>query len=125
MHGSPSLAGRSACPAYAEADREAHDPQEDQHTADAVTVMDGDEHSDSYSDQGNACYKPESDEPLPTVVDGRTVVRARICRASTERLRVIPEHWPNPVPSCLNQKEPPQGSLVNGGIVERHLRCRA
>jgi hypothetical protein len=78
MLGSPSLAGPSACPAYAEADRKAYEPEEDQHTADAVTIVDTDEHSDSYSGQGNACHKPESDEALPTVVDGRTVIRARM-----------------------------------------------
>jgi hypothetical protein len=45
-----------------------------------MTVMDGDEHRDPDSEQGETRYEPEGDEALPAFVDGRTVVRPNSTR---------------------------------------------
>lgn len=66
--------------ADAKADREASDPQEDEHTADTVPVVDGDEHRDAEPKQGKTGHKPEGDKALPAIVDRRTVIRPRMCR---------------------------------------------
>jgi hypothetical protein len=81
VQGSPSLARRSLCSATraseADADRDANDPDQDENTAHAVPVVDGDEHRDSESDQGKTGQEPEGDVALPTLVDVCTVVGLR------------------------------------------------
>jgi hypothetical protein len=57
-----------------EADREANDPRKANDCTEAVSVVDGGEHSDSEAEQDKAGYKPEGDKALPAIVDDRTVI---------------------------------------------------
>ena len=90
----PHSACSAPCAADAKADREADAPQEDEHTAHAVTVMDGDEHHDPEREQSKAGHKPEGYEALPAVVDGRTVIRLRFSPPLQGASGVIPGLWP-------------------------------
>jgi hypothetical protein len=100
----PSSPARRSVPAAsrtadAETDHEASDPREDEDTADAVPVLDSDKHRDPDSEQSKTGHKPESDEALPTLVDGRTVIRLRIVSPALRAASgVIPEHWPRRAP---------------------------
>lgn len=60
-----------------------------------MPVMDSDGHCDPESEQGKTGCKPESDEALPPIVDGRTVIRLRIVSPALRAASgVIPENWP-------------------------------